>query len=209
MNPAPFYCSHRICPTASTPSTPVFRTESGIVYQIIRSNRKTIAIQIAAGGAVLVRCPWQMGTDAIRAFVEEKAGWIRKHLEKQAAAPKLAKITETELQRLAQEALHAVPERAAHFAPLIGVQYGRITIRCQRSRWGSCSSQGNLNFNCLLMLAPPEVLDYVVVHELCHRKEMNHSQRFWAEVARILPDYRDRRNWLKEHGNELIRRFDD
>ena len=59
------------------------------------------------------------------------------------------------------------------------------------------------------MLAPPEVLDYVVVHELCHRKEMNHSQRFWAEVARILPDYRDRRNWLKEHGNELIRRFDD
>ena len=209
MNPPPVYRSHRVCLTASIPSAPVYRAKSGIVYQIIRSNRKTIAIQINAGGEVLVRCPRQMGTDAIRAFVEEKAGWIRKHLEKQAAAPKQPRITEAELQRLAQDAAHTVPERVAHFAPLVAVQYGRITIRCQRSRWGSCSSQGNLNFNCLLMLAPPEILDYVVVHELCHRKEMNHSQRFWAEVERILPDYRERRNWLKEHGNALIRRFDD
>ncbi len=97
----------------------------------------------------------------------------------------------------------------AHFAPLVGVSYGRITIRNQRTRWGSCSGKGNLNFNCLLMLAPPEVLDYVVVHELCHRKEMNHSPRFWAEVARVLPDYQQRRRWLKEHGGALVQRMEN
>ena len=89
----------------------------------------------------------------------------------------------------------------------MGVTYGGITIRNQRSRWGSCSGQGTLNFNCLLMLAPPEVLDYVVVHELCHRKEMNHSAAFWAEVARVLPDYEARKRWLKENGPALIGRL--
>jgi predicted metal-dependent hydrolase len=86
----------------------------------------------------------------------------------------------------------------------VGVDYRRITIRSQKTRWGSCSSSGNLNFNCLLLLAPPEVLDYVVVHELCHRKEMNHSPRFWAEVGRVLPDYKKRNKWLKENGSRLM-----
>ena len=93
---------------------------------------------------------------------------------------------------------------AAYFAPRIGVSYGRISIRHQKTKWGSCSSKGNLNFNCLLMLAPEEVRDYVVVHELCHRKQMNHSEVFWAEVERALPNYRDARKWLKTHGRELM-----
>ena len=101
-----------------------------------------------------------------------------------------------------------IPERVAHFAPLVGVTYGRITIRSQHTLWGSCSSKGNLNFNCLLMLTPPEVLDYVVVHELCHRKEMNHSVRFWAEVEHVLPDYEIRRKWLRENGTALISRLE-
>lgn len=87
-----------------------------------------------------------------------------------------------------------------YFARQVGVDYGRITIRNQKTRWGSCSSKGNLNFNCLLMLAPAEILDYVVVHELCHRKEMNHSKAFWAEVEKVLPDYRESVKWLKEKG---------
>ena len=109
-----------------------------------------------------------------------------------------------ELQMLADEALRVIPERVRFYAPVVGVTYGRITIRNQRTRWGSCSAKGNLNFNCLLMKAPPEVLDYVVVHELCHRLEMNHSPRFWAQVERVLPDYKVSRKWLREHGNELM-----
>ena len=92
-------------------------------------------------------------------------------------------------------------------APLAGVSFGRITIRAQKSRWGSCSAQGNLNFNCLLMLAPPEVLDSVVAHELCHLKQMNHSFKFWAEVEKIVPDYRSAKQWLKNCGPALIRRL--
>ena len=76
----------------------------------------------------------------------------------------------------------------------------------QKSRWGSCSAKGNLNFNCLLMRAPEEILDYVIVHELCHRKEMNHSDRFWAEVEKVMPSYKERRKWLKDHGNELMKK---
>lgn len=116
-------------------------------------------------------------------------------------------ITQEETETLAQEALEDLPARVKYYAPLVGVTYGRITIRNQRTRWGSCSSKGNLNFNCLLMLCPPKIRDYVVVHELCHRREMNHSARFWAEVEKILPDYKEKQKWLKENGGRLIGRL--
>ena len=117
------------------------------------------------------------------------------------------RLTMADIEKLAREAVRVIPARVAYFAPLVGVTYGRITIRNQRSRWGSCSSKGNLNFNCLLMLAPPEVLDSVIVHELCHRLEMNHSKRFYDEVLRVYPAYHRWNKWLKEHGNELIARL--
>ena len=94
-----------------------------------------------------------------------------------------------------------------HFAPSIGVTFGRITIRRQRTKWGSCSSKGNLNFNVLLMLAPPDILDYIVVHELCHRRELNHSAHFWSEVEKVMPDYREKEKWLKENGGALMDRL--
>lgn len=111
-----------------------------------------------------------------------------------------------EIQELADQAVKVIPQRVAYYAPKIGVDYGRITIRNQKTRWGSCSANGNLNFNCLLMLTPSEVIDSVVVHELCHRKEMNHSDRFYAEVLRVFPDYWKWNRWLKENGGQLMQR---
>ena len=97
-----------------------------------------------------------------------------------------------------------IPRRVSYFAEKIGVSYGKITLRQQKTRWGSCAVNGNLNFNWLLILAPPQVLDYVVVHELCHRIEMNHSRAFWEEVETVLPDYRERQRWLKDNGWRLM-----
>ena len=91
--------------------------------------------------------------------------------------------------------------KTAAYARKMDVTYGRITIREQKTRWGSCTGEGNLNFNWRLIFAPEKVLDYVVVHELAHRKEMNHSARFYAEVLRVFPDYPQWHRWLKETGS--------
>ena len=175
-----------------------------ISYKLIRSDRRSIGIQITQEG-VVVRAPRRMTNAEIDRFVQSKRGWIETHLAKM--PPAQPKFSNEEIHRLADEALKRIPERVRHFAPLVGVTYGGITIRNQHTRWGSCSSKGNLNFNCLLMLTPDHVIDYVVVHELCHRLEMNHSPRFWAQVERVLPDYRESLHWLKEHGQELIGRL--
>ncbi|MDX6769692.1 MAG: M48 family metallopeptidase [Elusimicrobiota bacterium] len=95
--------------------------------------------------------------------------------------------------------------RAAHFAPQLGVTFGRVRVKSQKTLWGSCAPSGDLNFNWRLTLAPPEVLDYVVVHELAHRLEMNHSPRFWAHVARVCPEFKDRRRWLRRNSEALFR----
>ena len=176
-------------------------------YEVIRSKRKTLAVEIRLN-KVIVRAPFYASDADIRSFVQHNRRWIETHLakaqEKQAAAEVCRKLNADELRVLADRARTVIPERVKYYAPLVGVTYGRITIRNQRTKWGSCSSKGNLNFNCLLMLAPPEVLDSVVVHELCHRKEMNHSEKFYAELLRVFPDYRVYHRWLKENGSILM-----
>ena len=181
-------------------------------YRLIRSKRKTIGIQVK-NGMVIVRAPMRTSLKEIDAFVESSRNWIDKHLCQQKermvheAENPVSKLTREELEALAQEAVRRIPGRVAYYAPKVGVTYGTITIRNQRTRWGSCSAKGNLNFNCLLCLAPPGVLDAVVVHELCHRLEMNHSKRFYEEVLRVYPDYYKDHGWLKEHGSELLGRL--
>ena len=181
-------------------------------YEVIRSSRRSFAAQIKQS-KLIIRAPL-LATDAqVQRFIRQNQHWIDTHLAKAQARQQelesVHKLTAEEIRKLAKKAKTVIPERVAWYAPLVGVSYGRITIRTQRSRWGSCSGKGNLNFNCLLMLTPPEVLDSVVVHELCHRKEMNHSDRFYAEVLRVFPDYRDRERWLKEHGDELMAMLGD
>ena len=181
-------------------------------YEILRSSRRTLALEIR-DGRLLVRAPRRATQAEIEALLEKHGAWIEKHLQRaeaqRAAAEALAPLTVEELRALAERALQVIPERVRYYAPKIGVTYGRITIRAQRTKWGSCSAQGNLNFNCLLMLAPPEVLDSIVVHELCHRREMNHSERFYAEVLRVFPDYRKWNKWLKENGDMLMAMMGD
>lgn len=174
--------------------------------QVIKSNRRTIGIEINADLEIKVRAPYRMSERQIAAFIKEKESWIEKHLEamrkrkeKPEMLPEVSDSTVEEIKKLADEARLIIPERVEYYAKIMGVTYGKITIRNQKTRWGSCSESGNLNFNCLLMKTPPEVLDYVVVHELCHRKEMNHSKKFWSEVEKILPDYRAAKQWLKNN----------
>ena len=180
---------------------------TGIPYTLIRSRRKTLSIVIKPTGEVEVRCPNRCSKRETDAFVVSKEDWIRKHLETIAERPQLPVLSQEERRILVQEAAAILPERVQLFAEKMGVTYGRITIRSQHTRWGSCSAKGNLNFNCLLMLCPEEVQDYVVIHELCHRKELNHSAGFWAEVERHCPDYRVQRKWLKDNGATLISRL--
>ena len=101
-------------------------------------------------------------------------------------------------------ALERIREALDKWAPTVGLPYGRVAIREQRTRWGSCSSAHNLNFNWKLVLAPPEALQYVVIHELCHLRDFNHSPRFWQEVRSRMPEYEYWKKWLRDHGKELV-----
>ena len=104
---------------------------------------------------------------------------------------------------LSERALQRIRERLQYYAPRVGVNPGRVAIREQKTRWGSCSGKGNLNFNWKLIMAPPPVLDYVVIHELCHLREFNHSPRFWALVEGQMPDYKAWKKWLETHRDDL------
>ena len=154
--------------------------------RIVRSRRKTLALQVLPTGEIVARAPLRLPERDIHAFAAQHAAW---------------------LQRLRTAAQADLTERVTRLAARMGVDFAGITIRAQRTRWGSCSARGSLSFNCLLMLAPPEVREYVAVHELCHRKQMNHSAAFWREVASCLPDYAAQRAWLREHGPALLGRL--
>ena len=181
--------------------------------KIIRSNRKTVAIQVNSDLSVTLRAPYGVTEKYIEEFLNKNEAWISKQMneikvkKKSVESGNVENVTLDKIKALADQALKIIPTRVEYFARIIGVTYGNITIRNQKTRWGSCSSKGNLNFNCLLMLAPPEVLDYVVVHELCHRKQMNHSKAFWSEVEKVFPDYKEARKWLKEEGSRMITLF--
>lgn len=224
--------------------------EKELDCQVIKSDRKTLAIEISRKNGVVVRAPRYMKQQEIWKILKEKSAWIfakEAELKKQTELleqrnlqygsgekiPFLGKeyllcISENKANRscyiktqenrleivtpdlevsVLKEAIHrwyieqagiVTAQRTAFYAEKMGVSYGRITIRSQKTRWGSCSAKGNLNFNWNLILFPLEILDYVVVHELAHRKEMNHSAAFWKEVEAILPDYKERRSFLKK-----------
>lgn len=180
-------------------------------YLLVRSARKSIGIEIIPEGTVVVRAPKQASIDRIQRAIAAQLPWIEKHLaivrSRRRDKPPAERLTMEQINDLADQAMRVIPERVKYYAEKMGVSYGRITIRNQKSRWGSCSAKGNLNFNCLLMLAPPEVVDSVVVHELCHRRHMDHSKAFYEEVRKTFPDYDRCEKWLKENGGEILSRM--
>lgn len=187
-----------------------FNIKTDVKVNIIRSDRKTLSIQLKHG-EIIARAPLRMKDKEIYSFIESKKSWIEKNLakidERQKALDEVQPLTEDEIKVLAKKAKVIIPGRVRYYAPKIGVTYNRITIRCQRTRWGSCSSKGNLNFNCLLALFPIEIIDSVVVHELCHRKHMNHSLQFYAEIEKVFPEYKKWHKWLSDNGGVYMGRL--
>lgn len=177
---------------------------------VMRSRRKTIALSLQADGSLVVRAPLGMSDAAIGRFVESKQVWIAKKralLEQARESHGDAVLSDEEVMQLKAAAKIDLTQRVVHWAPKVGVEIAHVGIRTQRTRWGSCSAKGNLSLNALLMLAPESVRDYVVVHELCHLREMNHSPRFWALVAKVLPNYKSAEAWLKKNGHALLWRI--
>lgn len=172
-------------------------------YEIIYSNRKSVAIQISSDATVKVRAPKGYPLSSIHNFLREKESWILKHLQRLEQRPPANTLSSYDRRRYITIASDVFAQKTSYYASIMNVTYGRISIREQKTRWGSCSSQGNLNFNWRLIFAPEEVLDYIVVHELAHRLEMNHSSAFYAIVASVLPNYKETQKWLRENGHSL------
>lgn len=179
--------------------------------EVRRSKRKSAAIKITADMQIVVFVPLYVSDNEIERMVISKSKWIDEHMLKVQSTiderSKLEKITFEQVKELADQAVEYIPKRVKYYAEKENLIYNKITIKNLVSRWGSCSTKGNLNFNCLLMLTPDYVIDYIVVHELCHLREMNHSEKFWAEVEKIMPDYQRAELWLKQNGGNLISRM--
>ncbi len=174
---------------------------------IIRSKRKTLALQVTGNSDVIVRAPQQITRREAELFVQKNAEWIKrtrremelrcerqKEMAEEYRIPDYTSLTPMEKNKIRRH----IMERLKLYAPQMGVNYARVTVRDQKTRWGSCSSKGNLNFNYRLHYLPQELMDYVVVHELAHRIHMNHSREFWEVVAAIDADYKEHRKRLKE-----------
>ena len=184
---------------------------NGQSVKILRSRRKTLSIELK-DSYILVKAPLRMSPKDIVDILEKKSDWIEKHQgimeERKKLASTVAPYTEAQIQELYQKAKEIIPGKVKYYAAKMDVTYGRITIRCQKTRWGSCSTDGNLNFNCLLMDFPEEVLDSIIVHELAHRKHMNHSKEFYAEIEKYYPNYKACQKWLKANGAVYMGRID-
>ena len=166
-------------------------------YKLIRSKRKTIELSIGEDFVPLVKAPLKMSTADIEKFVLKHEKWIEKHVRNKIEHAEKFSVSPEEETMLKAKALPYLTERTEYFSKIMGLKYGRITITSAHKRFGSCSSAGNISYSYRLMLYPEAAREYVVVHELAHLKEMNHSKRFYEIIAEILPDYKNRKRLLK------------
>ena len=178
-----------------------------MIDQLIRCKRRSIGLTITQDAKLIVRAPHWMPTHEIDRLISQKQNWIkekqtifRQRLLQKSALPQ---ITPEEERLLKQKAFDYINQKGGELAQRFGLIYKSLKINNARTRWGSCGHKGNINFTWRLIMAPVEVVDYVIVHELAHLKEMNHSARFWYEVGRMMPDYKKHEHWLKLNGHVL------
>lgn len=192
-----------------------------IEYRFVRSDRQSVSIEIGENG-LTVKAPKYASMTDIKHFLNLKKRWIFAHMDamqeriekreeqlSQSNSGNLSDAQKLSLEKRYREAAKTyIGKRVDYYADLLNVSYENITIREQKTRWGSCSSKGTLSFHWKLILAPPKVLDYVVVHEVCHLIHMNHSKDFWMEVEKLMPDYKIHRLWLKKNGAKLAQSYE-
>lgn len=175
-----------------------------IRISVIRSAGKSLGIEVRDANTVLARIPTRVSDRELKAFVENHRSWIlektevmaeREEKRKSTPAPPPELLSKTDRMKIQLK----IGKRVRHYCEAMGVTVGYVTVKNQKTRWGSCSAKGNVNFNYQLAFLPDELLDYVVIHELAHRRHMNHSRAFWAEVEKYCPDYLERREQLKEY----------
>lgn len=164
-------------------------------YKVVRTDRKTLALMVRKNGKLEVRAPLHTTEEHIAAFVQAHEDWARKHVARVLDSP--PPQTEEDIAALKAQARAVLPGKAAHYGAILGLQPSAIRITETRSRYGSCSSRKVISFSCFLMLCPEEAIDLVVVHELCHIRHHDHSPAFYALLASVLPDHRERRKLLR------------
>ena len=167
-------------------------------YELIRSRRKALALEVTGDGRLLVRAPLRCAQARIDAFVGAHAAWIEKHLklQRERAARRPPAPTAAEIESLKARARAELPEKIARWSETMGVAPAGFKVTAARKRYGSCSAKNSLCFSCFLMNCPEEAVELVVVHELCHIREKNHGAGFYALLERYLPDWRERKKLL-------------
>lgn len=173
------------------------RYTHSVQYRIRRSQRaRALRVSVHPGGEVVVTAPHRFDLAAVERFLEEHAAWVRRHVEK-TREDKVIRLARRDIPRLKRDALALAEERCAHYAARYGVRFNKLSIRAQKTRWGSCSKSGNLSFNYKIAALPRPLAEYVIVHEICHLLQFDHSARFWEHVARTIPDHRTRRQQMR------------
>ena len=167
-------------------------------YRLIRSGRRTLAAEITRDGEVVVRAPYKLSTEYIEKLLEDKKERIKSAVERAKSRKTQHPDDIYEIEELRKRAGEIIPGKVEHYAEIMGVEPKSVRITSAQKRFGSCSNRGTLCFSYMLMRYPDEAVDYVVVHELAHLVELNHSKKFWAVVEKYIPDYKERRALLKE-----------
>lgn len=167
-------------------------------YKVEKSLRKTISMRFK-NKELIVRAPIFVSKSMIESFIKKNWDWIKKQQSRQEESI----LDPTKTDEYKKKARAYIVPRLEEYAKKFGFQYNNVRITSAVTRWGSCSSKRNLNFSYRLILAPKDAIDYVIVHELCHLRQMNHSEKFWKEVENIMPEYKKHEKRLKQHGYKL------